>query len=60
MHAHIHTVSESNGIIKNYADPHEWARKCGRKKKGGTCIYYFFSNVPRYISTDIMTVVLQE
>lgn len=31
-----------------------------KKKKGGTCIYYFFSNVTKYISTDIMTVVLQE
>lgn len=31
-----------------------------KKKKGGTCIYYFFSNVPKYISADIMTVVVQE
>lgn len=60
MQMHIHTVSESNGIIKKYADPHEWARKHEKKKKGGTCIYYFFSNIPKYISTDIMIVVLQE
>lgn len=33
MQTRIHTVSESKGIIKKYAAPHEWARKYEGKKK---------------------------
>lgn len=59
MHANTYTQSVKAMTLKNVQIFINGLDNI-KEKKGGTCIYYFFSNVPKYISTDTMTVVLQE